>query len=100
MFYGIDVGALLMCYLVFVNVTAAAVCAADKRAARRRARRVSERTLFMLAAAGGSAGMYIAMRALRHKTLHKRFMIGIPLIMAVQAALFALMVWYFAGRAG
>ena len=44
--------------------------------------------------------MYIAMRALRHKTLHKRFMIGIPLIMAVQAALFALMVWYFAGRAG
>lgn len=48
------------------------------------------------AALGGSLGMYITMRKIRHKTLHKRFMIGIPLIMAAQCVLiiFVLMKLY------
>ena len=87
MWQGIDVGALLGCYLVFINIAAACVCWQDKRAARRRAWRVPERTLFVVAAAGGSAGLYLAMRACRHQTQHKRFMIGVPLMLIAQVAL-------------
>lgn len=30
--------------------------------------------------------MYITMRTIRHKTLHKRFMIGLPVIIILQTA--------------
>ena len=39
---------------------------------------------------GGSAAMFVTMLIIRHKTKHPKFMIGIPVIMAVQAAL----VWF------
>ena len=48
------------------------------------ARRVPEKTLFLLAALGGSVGALLGMRVWRHKTLHRSFRIGIPLILAVQ----------------
>lgn len=74
-------------YLILINTVAAAVCLLDKIRAKRHGRRISEKMLFFLSAAGGSVGMYATMRIIRHKTLHKRFMIGIPLIFAVQALL-------------
>ena len=74
-------------YFAAVSIISAVVCAADKRRAVKGKWRVKESTLFLLCALGGSAAMYITMRLIRHKTLHKRFMIGIPLIIAVQIAL-------------
>lgn len=59
----------------------------DKTSAKKGKWRVPEKTLFILSALGGSAAMYITMKAIRHKTQHKRFMIGIPAIMIVQAML-------------
>lgn len=53
------------------------------------ARRVPERTLFLLAALGGSAGALLGMRVWRHKTLHRTFRIGIPAILALQLLLAA-----------
>ena len=38
----------------------------------------------LLAALGGSVGALLGMRVWRHKTLHRSFRIGIPLILAVQ----------------
>jgi len=57
----------------------------DKSAARKGKRRVSERSLFLLSILGGSVAMLATMRIIRHKTKHKRFMLGIPLIIIVQA---------------
>lgn len=74
-------------YFAAVSIISAVVCVADKRRAVKGKWRVKESTLFLLCALGGSAAMYITMRLIRHKTLHKRFMIGIPLIIAVQIAL-------------
>ena len=51
------------------------------------ARRVPERTLFLLALLGGSLGALLGMRVWRHKTLHRGFRIGIPLILAAQVLL-------------
>ncbi|MGN0675288.1 MAG: DUF1294 domain-containing protein [Oscillospiraceae bacterium] len=73
-------------YLLAISFIACIVTAADKSLARNKWRRVPEKVLFLIAAAGGSAAMYITMFAVRHKTKHKRFMIGLPLIMLAQAS--------------
>ena len=82
-------------YFAAVSIISAVVCAADKRRAVKGKWRVSESTLFLLCALGGSAAMYITMRLIRHKTLHKRFMIGIPLIVVVQVVLLIGLIYYF-----
>lgn len=74
----------LIIYLALINIVAAAVCIADKQKAIKQKRRISEKTLFILSATGGSFGMFIAMQLVRHKTKHLKFMLGIPAIMLVQ----------------
>ena len=61
----------------------------DKRRARNRRDRVPERTLFLLAAIGGALGVLIAMYRKRHKTRHLSFRVGIPLLLFVNAVLYA-----------
>lgn len=79
-------------YFLVVNIVSACVCFLDKYNAKNGGRRVSEKTLFFLSAVGGSVFMYITMRLIRHKTLHKRFMIGLPVMMFIQA--FILIIFY------
>ncbi|HIV69193.1 MAG TPA: DUF1294 domain-containing protein [Candidatus Butyricicoccus stercorigallinarum] len=78
-------------WLIAMQIAGVAVTAHDKRAARRGAWRVSERTLFVLSALGACPAVYLTMRVLHHKTRHKRFMIGLPLLFAAQCALAALL---------
>ena len=74
---------LLAIWLIVINLVTFFVFGFDKLKAKYKekhetARRVPEKTLFLLAALGGSV------RVWRHKTLHKTFRIGIPLILAAQ----------------
>lgn len=62
----------------------------DKKASKKGRRRVRERTLLLVSALGGSAAMFITMRLIRHKTRHMKFMVGIPVIAALQTAAFVL----------
>ena len=73
-------------YFLAISLITAIVTAIDKHKAKKGAFRISEATLFLLAVIGGSLSEYLTMRAIRHKTLHKRFMIGLPLIMLLQLA--------------
>ena len=73
-------------YIILVNVIAAFVCILDKHRAKHNGRRISEKTLFTLCFIGGGFGMYFTKLRIRHKTLQKRFMIGIPLIILLQLA--------------
>lgn len=79
-------------YLAAVSVIAAVMTVSDKSRAKRHKRRIAEKTLFGTAILGGSAAMYLTMLAVRHKTKHKRFMIGLPLIMIVQTAAIAFVI--------
>ncbi len=57
-------------------------------------RRVPEKTLFLFALAGGAVPELVTMLIIRHKTKHKRFMIGLPVIIFAQVIL-AVAVFYF-----
>lgn len=60
----------------------------DKCTAGGRRHRVPEQLFFILALLGGAFVMYLTMLLIRHKTKHKRFMLGLPLIIALQIALY------------
>lgn len=73
-------------YLIALNLLTLYLMAHDKSQARKRGRRVPERTLFLLAGFGGAIGSIAGMRIWRHKTKHVSFLIGMPVILAIQLA--------------
>jgi len=78
---------------IFVLMSVIAVCSTvrDKVAAKKDPKnRTPEATLMLIAALFGSFAMYITMQIIRHKTKHAKFMVGIPILMAVHAALIVL----------
>lgn len=75
-------------YLCAVSVLAVILTVYDKIAAKCRISRVPEATLFAVSLLGGSAATYLVMLLIRHKTRHKRFMLGLPAIVIVQVALY------------
>lgn len=78
------IGALI--YFLVISFYSAVLTCSDKRLAKKGGRRVPEKKLFGAALLGGALSMYITMRIIRHKTLHKRFMIGLPVIILLQTA--------------
>ena len=77
----------LALYLLAINIAAFSVYGADKRKARSGRWRVPEKTLFLLALLGGSAGAWLGMKCFHHKTRKWYFRFGIPAIFIAQAAL-------------
>ena len=71
-------------YFFVISLVTAVVTVIDKYKAKKGLFRISEATLFIMAFLGGSLAEYATMRLIRHKTLHKRFMIGLPIIIILQ----------------
>ncbi|MGF7047572.1 uncharacterized membrane protein YsdA (DUF1294 family) [Paenibacillus sp. DS2015] len=78
----------LWIWFIFINMVGYLVMSEDKKRAQRRRDRVPEKTLFLLAAMGGSLGVLIAMYRKRHKTRHLSFRFGIPALLFVNAVLY------------
>ena len=76
-------------YLLAVNLLTFISYGIDKWKARRNRWRIPEATLLLLAALGGSIGALLAMKMFRHKTQHKKFRYGVPIILLVQLAIAA-----------
>lgn len=85
------------CFIAFffTNLIAFSVCAYDKRMARDRKWRVSEGSLWFVSALFGSVGMYAAMRIFHHKTRHKSFMIGVPILIVIQTLCVAVVLYRY-----
>lgn len=77
----------ILLWILLSSLAAFLLFGVDKRRARRKLRRIPEKTLFLFALLGGSPGAILGMRIFRHKTLHKRFRYGLPLILLAQLAL-------------
>ena len=74
-------------YLAAISLISIIVCIYDKIAAKHNPKhRTKESTLLLLSALGGSVAMLITMLLIRHKTRHAKFMVGIPVIIILQAA--------------
>ena len=70
-----------------MNVLTFLVYGIDKWRAVQGRWRISEATLLMLAVVGGSIGALLGMKVWHHKTMHKKFKYGLPLILVVQIVL-------------
>lgn len=77
---------ILFTYLAIINVLTFCLYGIDKRRAIRSRWRISEATLLWMAVLGGSLGAWLGMRIWHHKTQHKKFRYGIPLIIIAQIA--------------
>ena len=75
-------------YLCVINIVGFLAMALDKQRARKKLRRIRESTLIWVAILGGSLGVLAGMQVCHHKTLHKKFSIGVPLILILQLLLF------------
>ena len=80
----------LLYYLTTINAVTFLVYGIDKWKAKHGSWRISEATLLILAIVGGSIGAGIGMKVWHHKTQHKKFKYGLPLILMVQIALITL----------
>ena len=73
--------------LLAINAVAFIVYGIDKYKAKKAKWRISEATLLLMAVIGGSIGAWVGMRIWHHKTMHKKFKYGIPVIIIFQVAL-------------
>lgn len=93
---------LLPYYLLSVNLLTFIAYGLDKWKAvhngnknKNLSRRIPEASLLLLAILGGSPAALLAMRFFHHKTHHKKFRYGIPIILILQLALAVLLMMYF-----
>ena len=85
----------LLYYLIFINVVTFLVYGIDKWKAKQGSWRISEATLLILAVIGGSIGALLGMKVWQHKTMHKKFKYGVPLILLAHIAL---LIWIWLGN--
>jgi uncharacterized membrane protein YsdA (DUF1294 family) len=90
----------LLYYLIVINIVTFLVYGIDKwrstsgrllptgrKKAKQGSWRIPEATLLILALIGGSIGALLGMKVWRHKTQHKKFKYGLPLILLAQIAI-------------
>lgn len=80
---------IFLAYIAIISLISVIVCIYDKKVSRKNRveLRTPEKTLLLLSALGGSVAMFVTMLIIRHKTKHVKFMLGIPLIMVIQAGI-------------
>ena len=70
--------------LLTLNLLTFIIYGIDKFKAKKAKWRIPESTLLLLAVIGGSIGAWLGLQVWRHKTQHKKFYIGIPMILTMQ----------------
>lgn len=78
---------IILIYLAAVNLVTFVMYGIDKYKAKKSKWRIPEATLLLMAAIGGSIGAWAGMQVWHHKTLHKKFKYGVPIIFLLQIAL-------------
>ena len=78
----------LIYYFAFINLIGIIVNIADKIKAKHNKWRIRESILWIIGILGGATGSYITMLIIRHKTKHKSFMLGMPVLALLNIAIF------------
>ena len=77
----------LLIYFICINLLGMLVNISDKSRAKKEKWRIKEQTLWLIALSGGAPLSYITMKAIRHKTKHMSFMIGMPVLALIEIGL-------------
>lgn len=85
---------IVIIYIAAISLMAVFFTVYDKRRAAKHKRRVSEKGLIIIAFLGGALPMYVTMKFIRHKTLHNKFMLGLPVIFLIQALLVKIILFF------
>ena len=85
---------IVLIYLALISLISIITTAWDKHCAKRDMWRVPEKTLIIMSILGGSVAMYVTMKTIRHKTKHPKFMVGIPVIIFLQVAAIAALIYF------
>lgn len=73
-------------WYIVINFLAIILMKKDKKYAQTDQRRIRESTLILTSLMGGGLGMYYAMYKYKHKTLHKKFTILVPVSIVLHFA--------------
>lgn len=85
-----NTNALLIYYLLGINAVTFALYGIDKFKSKKGWWRIPEKTLLMLTVIGGSMGALCGIRLFHHKTRHKKFYLGVPILLVIQIVLLSL----------
>lgn len=75
---------MVIIYLITINMIGFYMMKTDKKKAIQGAWRIPEANLFFVAYIGGSLGSLLGMYRFRHKTKHRKFVYGMPIILIIQ----------------
>lgn len=75
---------ILLAYFSVISLVAIIITIVDKLRAKNHEWRIPENALLLTAALGGSLAMFLTMLVIRHKTQHRKFMGGLPILMIFQ----------------
>ncbi len=73
----------LVLYILVINTIGFMMTVLDKYYAKKHRWRIAEKSFFVIAMMGGAAGVVAGMKIFRHKTLHKSFAVGMPLLFII-----------------
>ena len=85
---------IILFIIAFSNLRAYWLFYRDKKFARTNQYRIPERRLLKASFLLGGIGAFIAMRVVRHKTMHLKFRILVPLAAIFTAAVIVTVVWW------
>lgn len=77
----------ILLWFMFISAVGIVMTVYDKIASKHKKRRVRERTLLLVGSLGAALPMFLTMQIIRHKTRHKKFMIGLPVCFLLHGAL-------------
>lgn len=86
---------ILIGYAALMNLLGFFIMGEDKRRARKKLWRIPEKTLFLCSFLGGSIGTWAGMYVFHHKTKHWYFVVGMPLILFLQAGILVYLVYLY-----
>ena len=81
-------------WLAVISLISVVATVKDKLSAvLKKGRRVKENTLLILGGLGGASAMFLTMKLIRHKTLHKIFMFGLPVMIVFHVLMYIAVVY-------
>ncbi|MBP1968854.1 uncharacterized membrane protein YsdA (DUF1294 family) [Virgibacillus natechei] len=73
----------IVIYILGVSAITFFLMGMDKQKAKKQQFRIPERTFWILSILGGSFGSYMGMKMFRHKTKHRSFVVGVPMLIII-----------------